>query len=404
MISNPMTSLGRSERNLSCRGSHSSAFQDILSGDKAFYKQTDYESATKRDLAQNKPLSEVSYTWNTEHKTTRIAKLILSIIIFPIGMYKLLHVLAGKVALLPASNPTIMRIFHGYPKDYANILRKEIEIDPSEDGWKHKRITVEVDGYKIDAMITGKASTLSNGRWMLFSQGNGEFYEEKLAGINPGTLQNDVQSILSEVKGNAIVFNYPGVGSSSGLPNRHAMEKAYRAMLNFLEDRENGIGAQEIIGYGHSIGGGVQGDALKTHELKKDINYVFIKSRTFSSMSAAASFLTLKPLGFLVKMLGWNMGSVESSKKLQAPEIIMQTVSKPLCEELSDSSLIVNDGVIHPDASLAKKLLLESQKSPMINKTFIGIREGHNDGLSFGVLFLAKKINALLQQQKSSDL
>ena len=106
---------------------------------------------------------------------------------------------------------------------------------------------------------------------------------------------------------NAIVFNYPGVGASSGLPNRQAMAKTYRAMLNFLEDRTNGIGATEIIGYGHSIGGGVQGDALKTHELKKDVKYVFVKSRTFSDLSTTASLLMAKPFGFLVKILGCNI-------------------------------------------------------------------------------------------------
>ena len=66
----------------------------------------------------------------------------------------------------------------GYPENYANDSRSNISLDGE---WKYKRITVEVDGYKIDATIVGKATTLNNGRWMLASNGNGEFYEDKLS-------------------------------------------------------------------------------------------------------------------------------------------------------------------------------------------------------------------------------
>ncbi len=381
MSSESMSFPGVSVRESSYNQPHSASFKDILNGNKAFYNQPDYLDVTRRDFAQNKSLP-VNYTWNTENKIIRIAKQIFSIIIFPIGIYQLLHALAGKVALLPASSPSLM----GYPENHANDSRSNISLDGE---WKYKRITVEVDGYKIDATIVGKASTLNNGRWMLASNGNGEFYEDKLS------YSHDFKQILSEVNGNAIVFNYPGVGASSGLPNRQAMAKAYRAMLNLLEDQKNGIGAKEIIGYGHSIGGGVQGDALKTHALKKDVKYVFVKSRTFSDLSTTASILTSKPLGFLVKMLGWNMDSVESSKKLQAPEIIMQTAKVKGYEELNDSSKIIGDGVIPANASLAKALL-EDNKCPKQNKVFIGMQERHNDGLN-DPSFLVKKIEALLK-------
>lgn len=370
-----------SEREPSYNQPHSTSLKDMLNGDKAFYNQSDYLDATRRDFVQKKSLP-VNYTWNTENKTIRIAKQIFSIIIFPIGIYKLLHVLAGKVALLPASSPSLI----GCSENYANDSRSNISL---YDEWKYKRITVEVDGYKIDATIIGKASTLSNGRWMLYSNGNGEFYEDKLSYIH------DFRQILSKINSNAIVFNYPGVGASSGLPNRQAMAKAYRAMLNLLEDQKSGIGAKEIIGYGHSIGGGVQGDALKTHELKKDVKYVFVKSRTFSDLSTAASILTIKLLGFLVKMLGWNMDPVESLKKLQAPAIIMQTAEVKGYEELNDSSKIIDDGVIAANASLAKALL-EDNKCLRQNKVFIGMQERHNDGLK-DPSFLAEKIEALLK-------
>ena len=350
------------------------SFQDILSREKAFYRQPNYLEATRQEFSQENSLP-VTYTWNTENKVVRVAKQILSVIFFPVIAHQLLHGLAGK-KIVPASSPGLM----GLSKNHANESRSEILIDGE---WKYKRITVEVDGYKIDAVIVGKESTLNNGRWVLASNGNGEFYEDMLR-------RRDFKQILSEVRGNAIVFNYPGVGASSGLPNRQAMAKAYRAMLAFLEDRQNGVGAHEIIGYGHSIGGGVQGDALKTHELKKDVKYIFIKSRTFSNLSTEVSKIISRPLGFMIKLFGWNIDSTESSKKLQAPEIIMQTADVLDYEELQDSSKIIDDGVIPAGASLAKALL-EDKDCSKKDKVFIGMSERHNVEL-YDPSFLERQI------------
>ena len=334
-----------------------------------FYQQIDYVENTRRDFDQVKPLP-ASYTWDTESKIIRIAKKIFSIIVFPIGLYKLLQNLAGKV-IVPASTPSLLSL----SDDYAMQVRQNL---PLAGDWKYKRVTVAVDGEQIDAAIICKESTFNNGRWFLASGGNAEFYEQNLV------WNTDIKSILSEVHGNAIVFNYPGVGASSGVPNRQAMAKAYRAMLAFLEDNINGIGAKEIIGYGHSIGGGVQGDALESHELKSNIKYIFIKSRTFSNLrteaSSMGSFLG-SFLGSLVKFFGWNMDSTKSSKKLQVPEIILQTANVHKYQILNDISRLLDDGVIPAQASLAKALLGDDTCMKE-NKVFIGIPELHNGGLT----------------------
>lgn len=363
-------------------------FFDILSGENAFYNSPDYVESTQRDFASNASLP-VSYTWNTEHKIIRIAKQILSIIIFPIGIYKLIHSLVGKFVLVPASLESL---------NYENQLRLKINLIDEIDEWKYKRITVKVNGYKIDAIIVGKASTLSNRRWVLASNGNGELYENNFF-TREGREVYYFKQILKSINSNAIVFNYPGVGASSGLPSRKAMTKAYRAMLTFLEDKDNGIGAKEIIGYGHSIGGGVQGDALREHELKEDIGYVFVKSRTFSNLAIEASFKTNCSLvGFLIKILGWNINPAESSKRLQVPEFILQTISHDRSnffpEELTESSQIIDDGMILAEASLAKNLLDDDQ-CPRENKIFLGLKETHNIGL-LEPTWLARKIESYL--------
>jgi len=351
------------------------SFQKLLSGTHAFYTQSNYLEATQADFASSTCLP-ASYTSNTEIKIVRIAKLILSIIIFPIGIYKLIHGLIGKIVVL-SSNIKIKTV----DEDRSNI---NLDYD-----WKYKRITIAIDGYKIDAMIVGKPSTFNNGRWVLASNGNGELYEETLV------YDSQFRQILSEIKGNGIVFNYPGVGSSTGLPNRKAMANAYRAMLNFLEDQKIGIGAKEIIGYGHSIGGGVQGDALNEHELKPNVKYVFVKNKTFSNLSTTVSCLLCRPIGFLIWIFGWNIDSVNSSKKIQVPEIIIQTTCEKVdAKEIGDSSNIVCDGPIHAKASLAKALL-DDPSCPKDQKTFIGTNKNHNSSFD-DVTFLTDKIKQKL--------
>ncbi|MBA3722224.1 MAG: hypothetical protein H0W88_07475 [Parachlamydiaceae bacterium] len=349
-------------------------FQDILGGENAFYNQPNYLEATKRDLSQKQPLQTTyHYNTNTDYKIIRIVKQILSAVLFP---FSLLHSLVGKL-ILPGS--------YLYNIEKITNLRQNIQLDSE---WKYKRLTIEVNGCKIDAAIVGKETTLKNGRWLLASNGNAEIYEINL-------FQNaNFKKFLNKINSNAIVFNYPSVVASTGSTNRKSMAKAYLAILSFLEDQK-GIGAKEIIGYGHSIGGGVQGDALKDHDFKKDIKYVFVKSRTFSDLSSIVSCLMNRIVGILVKILGWNISCLEASKKLEVPEIILQTAKVQDAEELTDSSNIIDDGIITAKSSLAK-VLLDNDKYHKKNKIFIGIKEMHNAPIK-NPSFIAERIERLLK-------
>lgn len=365
-------------------------FSDVLSGSNAFYAQENYEETTRDEFAQKEALPTVSYRYEIDSKVKRIAKFIFSVIVFPVGLYNLIHGLAGKLAIVLAATPATL----GYRDGHADTSRQDV-LNGSNEGWKYKRLTIEVDGYKIDAVIMGKPSTLNNGKWVLASNGNGEFYEDKLQAP-------DFKHIVAGLNANALVFNYPGVAASTGtLPTREALSKAYRAMLSFLEDQEKGIGAKEIIGFGHSLGGGVQGDALQKHSLQEDIKYLFVKGRTFSNLAQEVTALMGRPFGFLIKVFGWNIDSVASSKSLQVPEIILQTAANvpygSYNENLNNSQDILSDGVIPAEASLAKALL-DDHDCPKDNKLFVGIRERHNDELHPHLRnFLIQAINERLQ-------
>ena len=351
----------------------------LLDGQNAFYLQPDYIEKTKRDFAQVEPLP-ASYQWDTDYTIVRIAKQVFSIVVFPIAIYNTLHAVAACVGILPSSYPALFMPWT------ADQLRPKIDL---MNQWKYKRLTISVDGYQIDALMTGKISTLNNGKWFVVANGNGTFYEAM-------TFDDNFKELITATRANALFFNYNGVGASNGWPNRYVMAKAHRAMLAFLADQENGIGAKEIIGYGHSIGGGNQGDALYGHELAKDVKYVFIKSRTFSDLSMIVTDLTHRILGILVWVLGWNMSSIESSRQLAAPEIIMQTAAVAHYEELIDSAKIIDDGIITAKASLGKAVL-DDPSIPKKNKIVIGVPERHNDPLS-NIPFLAQKIDELLRQ------
>ena len=381
-----------------------------LSGPEAFYNQPNYIERTKKELEDKsflqklRPFQKSDYTYRSENRVVSTMKQIVSIVFFPMAIYKGLHARLGHL-VLPASMPLLGR--NRWLSNRIGTLGKPLNekraTQLKDDEWKMKRVSIKVDGQLIDAMIYGKKSTLSNGRWVLPSPGNGEAYEDYLQ-------SDSFQQILTQFEGNALLFNYPGVADSTGLPSRRALKATHLAMLKFLEDQEKGLGAKEIIGYGHSLGGGIQADAIKSHKMKDNVKYVFVKSRTFSQLSKVVEdmaskmvsnlggqemgdplFLSLdsqrkqgrtsKLIGHLLsgaagkftKKMGWNINTAESSEKLQVPEVILQTGC--LGDEGEGPSFL-NDGVIAAKASLGQALY--NGKGPIPNKVCMPIRELHN--------------------------
>ncbi|MBJ7449563.1 MAG: hypothetical protein JHC93_04310 [Parachlamydiales bacterium] len=360
--------------------------KDILKGDRAFYKQADYLQKTQNDFA-SKSCLPASFEFRTETRTLRTLKKVFSVIIFPIGIYKLIQVIAGKL-IVQSSSPAML----DRSADLHNQIRNQINL---ESEFKYKRFTMDVDGYQIDATLVGRASTFDNGRWTLSTLGNADLCENSLAGP-------EFRKMLSELNSNGIIFNYPDVGSSTGLPNRKSIAKAYTAMLNLIEDKNKGAAAKEVIGWGHSLGGAVQGDSIRSHKFKDDIKYVFVKRQTFDELSRTITDLISKSskaagtaLSFLTRILRWNQNTQKYSKELKKPEIILQTAEVSDYEILIDSSKIMSDGVISADVSLAKSLL-DDTSCDKANKVFIGIPEGHNDPI-VNMPFIAKHIEKMLK-------
>lgn len=390
-------------------------FSECVYGKLPFYEDPNYKKNTEADFGSSAAIRDVAYTYNTEGSRRRITKLALSIIFFPLGICHLTHCMAGKI-ILPASS-TLLSI----PKCIIEEVRRGILQYAAKDQI-FKRITVKVDGYKVDALMIGKKSTIRNRRWILVSNGSGQFYElipgcslkkttahRLIPTADLSSFDDDayldldsafVLKIADDLHSNLLIFNYPGTQSSTGLPSREALIKSHFAMLNFLED-PRGIGAKEIIGYGFSVGGAAQAEALDTHTLKSGIKYVFIKDRTFSDLASAIHYILrqekdsanpflkntfcIKTLRFLawhglaIKILGWNISCKHSSIGLVAPEIIIQRSSE---ETIQNPENIFDDSVIGKKASLANDVL--KKKSQTQSKTLMGTEAKHTDSFEKG--------------------
>lgn len=328
-----------------------------------FYSDDHYESNFIREF-KTRELAPIVYNVEFENKVMRIIKKIIAIIIFPLFLHEQLHILAAKIGCLPASNKMT--------QERIGLIRNNLSLHPT---LRFKRITIEVDGIKIDAAIMGTKESLKNSkRWILCSNPNADTYESNIQ-------RYELEKLSHNLKANTLIFNYPGVGESTGHPTRTAAVKSFQAMLKFLEDKQKGLGAKEIIGYGYSIGGGIQAEGISDHVFNPNIKYVFIKSRTFSSMQDTAAKIASWFLGFLVKLLGWNISTVQSSQNLTVPEIILQSAKVNEPEVLVDSKKIVeNDGVIHKKATLANALF-GAKNECKGKKAIIGIPENHNTPL-----------------------
>lgn len=386
---------------------NNSNIQSLLNGETAFYNQPDYKEATKAELNQRTPLPTF-YKRDTESKSLRIAKEILSYIVFPIILARLWHSFVGIKAFLPATSAA--------NTENAHQIRASANLDTE---WKYKRLTLEVDGIKIDTYIVGKPSTLHNRKWVLSSIGNGALCEEY-------ALQDCYDKTVMEKLGfNGIFFNYPGVAANPDLPVKSALVKAYKIMLAFLEDHQKGIGAKEIVGIGISLGGGVQGEGLKGHTFKiqqngteqsERIKYVFVKTKTFIDLASAAESYVVEKLKklplklsvvlgkiskFLTKITFWNLSSHESSRTLPVPEIIVQHTDDEYSFrhfDPKDKSLITFDGFISAEASLAKNLM-EDDQCPKGNKCFLGVTSYHSGYYSEEIEEVVQLIKANLAKQ-----
>lgn len=255
--------------------------------------------------------------------------------------------------------------------------------------WKLDRVAIRVDNDTIDvALLRRKDASKDN--WILYSGGNGESLATTpsingaLAKVSSKTtltceelvllaersadrraqwfIGTDVMKLGDKLKSNLLFFDLPSIGFSTGKLTPERIRRAYQGVLQYLENDDRGEGAKFIVGYGRSIGGAIQADAIDGHEWKPGIRYTMIKDRTFSNLSDVIKALANRFLAWVARIFKLNYETTTKSQNLPIPEVIVQCMKD-------------QDFVIPSDCSLQSTL---SKTANIGKKTFIEA-EGEND-------------------------
>lgn len=345
------------------------------------YESNHYETTVQAEFAQLSPLPPC-YVWKESRPlvVTREIGTCLVYIVQAVArvMYEFLHRVIGQliVASCWESNSTAAKVrgklLQSNEKPFLSYI--------------YKRSSIMVDGRPVDIIMMGTKKTWQKRRWTIMTGGNAELGEDCALRFRP---------LLSHLKSNGIFFNLPGVGSSPGSISRDAAERAYRGVLAFLEDGKEGVGADEIVLYGYSLGAAVQADALRSLEPKPHIRYVAVKDRTFSRLDSLISSIIFIGLGEVARWFGWDMDVATASKNLRIPEVILQTTTSRVAEDYHQVSgrevQCYDDGMIPAHLALAHEL----RDDP--SKTILSLCGNHCSS-TYAPEILAKKINAILME------
>ena len=372
----------------------------------------DSQLKTTLEITDEVPSSEGLKGSPAESSIWSVLKNVVSIIFLPYGLYRLVHWVALTLIVPSASMVGVKQEDLDRTRAFGIFVHSEEYNTPiSEDDsqaiadWKREgnyhqlhpiseltRVAILVDDMIIDAMIMKPKAFTDNGRWLLQANGNGEYYEHYIAGSSLDNMVNAFQA-------NAILFNYPGAGASTGTATPETMQKAYRAVLSYVEGN---LQAKEVIGYGHSLGGGIQATALVDHPLKTDVKYVFIQGRSFSRLSEAAAGFFPSAIGPLargiIRGLGLEIDAAKAIENIQQSNpdkkfIIIQTGHFPSQVWAPKPTEAIHDGVITAQGALSGHV---SRDIPVIF-----CKETHNSPFEQQTLTLVKnEVNKVLQSRK----
>ena len=152
---------------------------------------------------------------------------------------------------------------------------------------------------------------------------------------NDGLAENSLalaKNLSDELNTNVLVFNYRGVGNSTGHPST-ANDLADDGAACFEYLNEMGVQYSDICAYGHSIGGGVAAQLL-SRPLYSSAK--LIADRTFTTLRAAIEAHFTKSVGQIIaswaksffEWSGWKLNTVENIQKIKGKVLITSTEEK----------------------------------------------------------------------------
>lgn len=267
-------------------------------------------------------------------KAARVGWLLFSILIFPVGLIRLIgktiNHFSTKKLLLPAIE-----------RDKALLDNHRIaHLANSFTAQRSSRITIETaDHVKLDTMMIShpdqENKDISERKYIIFFNGNDGTYEGGLSSL---------MKISDETGANVYCGNYRGVGYSEGFPTGYQdLVMDGEAMVQFL--LKQGVRPENILIHGWSLGAGVGAHVAALHQ-DKGHEIHFCGDRSFASMvmevkelsrsirnemrntclgnflKGTLALLTPVVLG-LIKVLGWNFQTLDCYKKIQGHKFII---------------------------------------------------------------------------------
>ena len=245
---------------------------------------------------------------DSSSKFIKALKATLGVVVFPLsyGISK---------AALPSS------FFNALcSKNERDQLRQELI---ASKGTECERLSLQTqDGAVLDAMAIYQNSESqeqnpADQKWIILFNPNGMTYEENL---------HFAHDYGQKVGANVLVFNYRGVGDSTGHPTcgEDLVQDGLRCVQHLNQER--GVRAENILIHGHSIGGGIGTQVAARYSPQESTQgssqgkVKLISDRSFSSMQAAATEITAektnalmgKIVGQLFKVFGWEINAEQS--------------------------------------------------------------------------------------------
>jgi hypothetical protein len=272
---------------------------------------------------------------STSNKVKRVAFLIFSIIVVPVGLVRLIGHVINKLCVKNGMVPATQ-----YSKEECDELRNQ-HLMGSRNPQLFERIAVKTaDGVKIDSMFLkneqNQEKPIGEQKFILFFNGNGGLYESMLP----------FMEVLAEETGaNVYCGNYRGVGYSESFPLGY-QDLVMDGEALFQQLLSKGAKPENILIHGHSLGGGV-GAMVASHHQEKGHEVRFCHDRSFSTMAQEvdelfssvknkistrtclgkvikAGMCVLIPMAvFATKTLGWNFPSLTAYKKINGYKFIL---------------------------------------------------------------------------------
>ncbi|WP_213318682.1 CPn0927/CPn0928 family alpha/beta hydrolase fold protein [Chlamydiifrater volucris] len=282
-----------------------------------------------------------------------VLKVLLYIVLFPLGVLWIL----GKCcqyAVLPISSKFFFnQVMGSLSPSKSKLLTQNIRI-LWKSGVRHcYRIPIAVAS---DCVIDTVVMSFVEDRreafdekcarpWVLVALGNSEAIE--------GGCREEILYLAERLKANVMMFNYPGVGKSTGTPTMAKLAQAHSACLEFLERYR----PSHIYCYGFSLGTVVQGRSLSEHPMRKDVKYIAIKDRGPASMGEAADSLArVIPMAKrILTFFNWEVNLANLVKNSKIPEIIICPVD--------GYGEAASDHLFDVDVSLGARCLSENYES-----------------------------------------